>query len=219
GAVQGRQPAAGLVVRGPACRRTKVNLTVKLNGRAGDTLEGLKQMQAGQNGLVLTLNDHCQECEFRTCCHAEATAKDDRSPLRALSEAELRAHRSKGIFTVTQLSYTFRPRRKGKRARGEGHPTRPPSKPWPSATARPMCWASRRCPTAPDACISTWKATLTGAAWTWPVPSWSRAAWGRCPPSGWTKPQTRSGSSAGCWSWWRARTSPSSTSAATRGGS
>jgi hypothetical protein len=54
GAVQGRQPAAGLVVRGPECRRTKVNLTAKLNRRAGDIIEGLKRMQAGQNGPVLT---------------------------------------------------------------------------------------------------------------------------------------------------------------------
>jgi predicted RecB family nuclease len=120
GTVQGRQPASGLVVRGPECRRTKVTLTTKLNRRAGDILEGLKRVQAGQNGPVLTLNDHCQECEFHNRCHAEATAKDDLSLLRVMSEAELRYHRSKGIFTVTQLSYTFRPRRKSKRARGKG---------------------------------------------------------------------------------------------------
>jgi predicted RecB family nuclease len=122
GAVQGRQPAAGLVVLGPECRRTKVNLTAKLNRRAGDILDGLGRMQAGQNGPVLTLNDHCPECEFRNRCRAEATAKDDLSLLRVMSEAELRAHRSKGIFTVTQLSYTSRPRRRSKRARGEGQP-------------------------------------------------------------------------------------------------
>jgi predicted RecB family nuclease len=122
GAVQGRQPAAGLVVRGPECRRTTVNLTPKLNRRAGDVLEVLRRMRAGESGPVLTLNDHCRECEFRSRCHAEATAKDDLSLLRVMSEAELRKHRGKGIFTVTQLSYTFRPRRKGKRARGEGQP-------------------------------------------------------------------------------------------------
>jgi predicted RecB family nuclease len=122
GAVQGRPPAAGLVVRGPECRRTKVKLTAKLNRRAGDIMDRLKRMHAGQNGPVLTLNDHCQECEFRNRCHAEATAKDDLSLLRIMSEAELRKHRSKGIFTVTQLSYTFRPRRKSKCARGERQP-------------------------------------------------------------------------------------------------
>jgi predicted RecB family nuclease len=122
GAVQGRQPAAGLVVRGPECRRTKVKLTAKLNKQASDILEQLKRMQAGQNAPVLTLNHHCRECEFRNRCHAEATAKDDLSLLRVMSEAELRMHRSKGIFTVMQLSYTFRPRRKSKRASGECSP-------------------------------------------------------------------------------------------------
>jgi predicted RecB family nuclease len=121
-AVQGRQPAAALVVRGPACKRTKVNLTATLNRRAADILDRLKRMRTGQNGPELTLNDHCQECEFRKRCHAEATAKDDLSLLRVMSEGELRKYRSRGIFTVTQLSYAFRPRRKGKRARGDGQP-------------------------------------------------------------------------------------------------
>ena len=49
-------------------------------------------------------------------------SQDDISLLRVMSESELRKQRSKGIFTVTQLSYTFRPRRKGKRAKGEGQP-------------------------------------------------------------------------------------------------
>jgi uncharacterized protein YprB with RNaseH-like and TPR domain len=79
-------------------------------------------MQVGENQPVLTLNEHCRACEFRNRCHAEATAKDDLSLLRVLSEAELRKHRSKGIFTVTQLAYTFRPRRKDKRAKGRAQP-------------------------------------------------------------------------------------------------
>jgi predicted RecB family nuclease len=97
GAIQGKQPAAGLVVCGPGCSRTKVKLTAKLNRPAGDILEALKQMQAGQNGPTLTLNDHCCQCEFRRRCHAEATAKDDLSLLRVLSEAELRKHRKKDL--------------------------------------------------------------------------------------------------------------------------
>jgi predicted RecB family nuclease len=121
-AVQGTRPAVGIVVRGPECRRTKVKLTAKLNKRASDTLEAVKQMQDGSKLPLLTLNDHCPMCEFRDRCHAEAVEKDDISLLQIMSEAELRKHRSKGIFTVTQLAYTFRPRRKGKRARGESQP-------------------------------------------------------------------------------------------------
>jgi predicted RecB family nuclease len=74
GAVQGRQPAFALVLRGPEGRRTKVKLTAKLTRRAGDTLEAVKQMQAGGKAPVLTLNDHCPECEFRKRCQAAAVA-------------------------------------------------------------------------------------------------------------------------------------------------
>ena len=65
GAVQGRQPATGIVIRGPEGRRTKVKLTAKLNGRASDTLAALKRIQAGGQAPVLTLNEHCWVCEFR----------------------------------------------------------------------------------------------------------------------------------------------------------
>ena len=43
--------------------------------------------------------------------------KDDLSLLASMSAKERQKLRSKGIFTVTQLSYTFRPRRRPKRLR------------------------------------------------------------------------------------------------------
>jgi predicted RecB family nuclease len=122
GAVQGRQPAEGRLVRGPDCTRTRVKLTAKLNRRAAETLDAVNQMQAGAGRPVLTLNEHCRACEFRRRCHAEAATKDDLSLLRVMAEGELPKQRRKGIFTVTQLAYTFRPRRKGKRVKGQGQP-------------------------------------------------------------------------------------------------
>jgi len=47
----------------------------------------------------------------------KAIEKDDLSLLGGMSENERKKLRSKGIFTVTQLSYTFRPRRRPKRMR------------------------------------------------------------------------------------------------------
>ena len=46
-----------------------------------------------------------------------AIEKDDLSLLAGMSAKERQKLRSKGIFTVTQLSYTFRPRRRPKRLR------------------------------------------------------------------------------------------------------
>jgi predicted RecB family nuclease len=65
----------------------------------------------------LILNPHCTECEFQSQCRQHAVEKDDLSLLSSMTEKERRKFNSKGIFTVTQLSYTFRPRRRPKRLR------------------------------------------------------------------------------------------------------
>jgi predicted RecB family nuclease len=62
----------------------------------------------------LILNRHCAECEFQTRCHQKAVERDDLSLLALMTERERKKFHSKGIFTVTQLSYMFRPRRRPK---------------------------------------------------------------------------------------------------------
>ena len=70
----------------------------------------------------LVLNRHCAECEFRDGCRQKAIETDDLSLLSAITEKERSRHRSKGIFTVNQLSYTFRPRKIPKRAKNAAKP-------------------------------------------------------------------------------------------------
>src|SRR5262249_37362772 len=48
-------------------------------------------------------------------CQDQAVKEDNLSLLRSIGEKEAKAYARKGIFTITQLSHTFRPRRKGKR--------------------------------------------------------------------------------------------------------
>ncbi len=67
----------------------------------------------------LVLNRHCVECEFQARCRQKAIEKDDLSLLSSMGEKERKKFNSKGIFTVTQLSYTFRPRRRPKRLRNK----------------------------------------------------------------------------------------------------
>jgi len=66
-----------------------------------------------------TLNRHCTECEFQSSCRQKAIEHDDLSLLSNLSEKERKKFNTKGIFTITHLSYTFRPRRKSKRFSGK----------------------------------------------------------------------------------------------------
>jgi predicted RecB family nuclease len=63
------------------------------------------------------LNRHCAECEYQIRCNREATEKDDLSLLSGMSKKERKDFNSRGIFTVTHLSYAFRPRRRSKRSR------------------------------------------------------------------------------------------------------
>ena len=63
----------------------------------------------------LILNQHCPECGFQDRCKKDAVEKDDLSLLTHLTKKERARFRGKGIFTVSQLAYTFRPRRRSKR--------------------------------------------------------------------------------------------------------
>jgi predicted RecB family nuclease len=63
------------------------------------------------------LNRHCPLCPFRVECLSQAVAADDLSLLDRMTPKAIRRYQKKGIFTVTQLSYLFRPRR---RRRGGG---------------------------------------------------------------------------------------------------
>ena len=67
----------------------------------------------------LVLNRHCGQCEFQYRCRTQATEKDELSLLSGMSEKDRKKLHGKGIFTVTQLSYTFRPRRRRRESRGK----------------------------------------------------------------------------------------------------
>jgi predicted RecB family nuclease len=120
--VQGLRPANGLIASGPDAKLGKVKLDPKLYRRAEHLLGELGRLQEGGEPPRLTLNGHCQICEFRQQCHAQAAKDDDLSLLRGMSEQEISRQNSKGIFSVRQLSYTFRVRKKNKRAKRQAFP-------------------------------------------------------------------------------------------------
>ena len=60
----------------------------------------------------LTLNRHCARCGFHAECRQRAVDADDLSLMSGLRACDLAAARRRGIFTVTQLSYAFRARRR-----------------------------------------------------------------------------------------------------------
>jgi predicted RecB family nuclease len=117
GSVQGQRPDVGLLATGSDGRLRKVRLDSSLYQQAELVLNDLKQLHHGGQPPPLTLNRHCQACEFREHCRTAAIGKDDLSLLGEIGEKELRRYNRKGIFTLTQLSCTFRPRKRGKRVK------------------------------------------------------------------------------------------------------
>ncbi len=119
--VQGLRPATGLVARGPEGRLGTVRLDAKLYREAEQVLDKARRLQAGGEPPKLTLNKHCQVCEFRQSCRNQAEQVDDISLLASVGEKELKRYNSKGIFTLTQLSCTFRPQKRAKRVKRSGY--------------------------------------------------------------------------------------------------
>ena len=112
----GRDIALGKVIHGDDHATLKVK-TSALAGEVRKRIEKISALLASATPPDLVLNRHCAECEFQARCHKIAIEKDDLSLLAGMSAKERQKFRSKGIFTVTQLSYTFRPRRRPKRQR------------------------------------------------------------------------------------------------------
>ena len=66
----------------------------------------------------LLLTKQCAYCRFESGCAAQAKQDDHLSLLDGISTSKmLKKYEKKGIFTVKQLSYLYRPRRRKKRAR------------------------------------------------------------------------------------------------------
>ncbi len=78
----------------------------------------IRKLLAAASPPDLVLNRHCPECQFRDQCRKKAIEKDDLSLLAGLTDNERTRLNGRGIFTVNQLSYTFRPRRRAKRLAG-----------------------------------------------------------------------------------------------------
>jgi predicted RecB family nuclease len=114
--VLGRQVSLGKIIHGDDHATLKVK-TSALTGEVRKRLEKTAALLSNPAPPDLVLNRHCAECEFQARCRKIAVEKDDLSLLAHMNTKERQELRSKGIFTVTQLSYTFRPRRRPKKLR------------------------------------------------------------------------------------------------------
>src|SRR5947209_1505244 len=114
----GKMPPSGKIIHGGELKTIRVRVA-ELMKTTSSLVRRIAAQQAHAAPPPLILNKHCTECTFQSRCRRAALEKDDLSLLSGMSEKEQKKHRDKGIFSVTQLSYTFRPRRRSKRAASE----------------------------------------------------------------------------------------------------
>jgi len=120
----GRQVDLGKIIHGDDHVTLKVK-PAELDSALRTITAKIATLLTGQAAPDLVLNRHCPECEFQKRCRQKAVEEDDLSLLVGISADERNRYRGKGIFTVKQLSYTFRPRRTPKRAKKPARPRYP----------------------------------------------------------------------------------------------
>jgi predicted RecB family nuclease len=116
--ILGRDVSHGKLIHGDNYAVLNVN-TQALAVEVQKHIETITGLLSNPSPPDLVLIPHCAECEFQTRCRQKATENDDLSLLSGMTEKERRNLHNKGLFTVTQLSYTFRPRRRPKRLRSK----------------------------------------------------------------------------------------------------
>jgi predicted RecB family nuclease len=117
GEVQGQKPASGTLVRlgGRLCE-VQFASRYKEVRRIVDALRAWVGNSASEAPPVV-LNKHCPTCPFRDACLQQAEKEDNLSLLDRMTPRLMRKYRDKGIFTIRQLSYIYKPRRGRKKAR------------------------------------------------------------------------------------------------------
>ncbi|NTW67649.1 MAG: Dna2/Cas4 domain-containing protein [Nitrospirae bacterium] len=115
----GRPIARGPLVHGDNGTTVSVNIAILLK-TVRQVTSRIAKVLSTDSPPDLVLNRHCVECEFQPTCNRKAKEKDDLSLMSGILEKERKNLNKKGIFTVTHLSYMFRPRRKSKRSSDKG---------------------------------------------------------------------------------------------------
>jgi predicted RecB family nuclease len=113
--IEGQIPEKGTIVSATGkSHGLKIKPLVKSLQKIVSPLQDWVSFPTSQPPPII-LNKHCSLCEYKMQCRQIATEKDELTLLSNLTEKERKRQNNKGIFTVTQLSYTFRARRKPKR--------------------------------------------------------------------------------------------------------
>lgn len=68
------------------------------------------------NPPPLIINKHCQSCQFRNSCKVQAEKENNLSLLDRITPKAIAKYNKRGIFTIYQLSYLYKPRKRQEKA-------------------------------------------------------------------------------------------------------
>jgi predicted RecB family nuclease len=101
---------SGWAIYGPNFKTARIDLS-KLKARTNVFIFEIADHLKTREEPDFSLNKHCPECQFKSRCRKLSIERDDLSLLKTVTTRDRNKYRARGILTVNQLSYTFRPRR------------------------------------------------------------------------------------------------------------
>ena len=118
GEILGRKIRLGKIIYGDNFKELKIKTEI-FESEVRKIISEINLIQSMDSPPSLALSQHCHECDFRIACKQKAIENDDLSLISSISPKERKKFIDKGISTIANLSYTFRPRRKPKRFIGK----------------------------------------------------------------------------------------------------
>lgn len=103
----------GKIIHGADYRISKVYFKA-LREESRKLLVDIQQLWEERREPQFMLISYCQTCEYQDYCRRKAHKDDHLSLLGGIRRKEITSWNNKGFFTVNQLSYAFRPRRRRK---------------------------------------------------------------------------------------------------------
>ena len=109
------RPSIGLIA--PLTGRPKQIRLEPLYSKVRPIINDLREQmhRPGPEPPAVCLNKYCSMCQFRDLCVCEAEKSDSLSLVERMTLKLIRKYQKKGIFTVKQLSYLYKPRRRRKK--------------------------------------------------------------------------------------------------------
>lgn len=115
--IQNKQPAIGTIIdAGLKPHKVSLGANFKILTSTIQSLQELIKSESPEPPS-LVLNKHCAYCQFQDLCQTQAEKEDNLSLLSHATAKVLKHYEKKGIFTVKQLSYLYKPRRRNKRVK------------------------------------------------------------------------------------------------------